>query len=78
MGKNIVQAQAWLEKYYPNSAPSKTTIKRWFADFKHGRTDTDDAKRTGRPNEAVISENIEKKKPENHPGQSQSEVARDS
>nr|XP_040579057.1 protein GVQW3-like [Lepeophtheirus salmonis] len=36
----------------------KTTIKRWFADFK--RTGTDDTERPGRPNEAIIPENIEK------------------
>nr|XP_040583488.1 protein GVQW3-like [Lepeophtheirus salmonis] len=60
MGKNTVQANVWLEKCYPDSAPSKTTIKRWFADIKRGRRDTDDAERPGRPNEEVISENIEK------------------
>ena len=45
MGKNTVQAQQWLEKCYPECAPSKTTICWWYADFKRGRTDTDDAKR---------------------------------
>nr|XP_040579897.1 uncharacterized protein LOC121128383 [Lepeophtheirus salmonis] len=60
MVKNTVQAQAWLEKCYPDSAPSKTTLKRWFADFKRGRTDIDDAERPGWPNGAVITENIEK------------------
>ena len=42
------------------SIKSTTTIKRRFADFKRGRTDTDDAERSGRTNEAVIPENIEK------------------
>jgi len=37
-------------------APSETTIKRWFADFKRGRSDTDDAERSGRPNAAVRPE----------------------
>ncbi|XP_055307605.1 histone-lysine N-methyltransferase SETMAR-like, partial [Sitodiplosis mosellana] len=60
MGKNTVQAEEWLQKCYPGSAPSIATIKRWFADFKRGRTDTDDAERSGRPNEAVIPENITK------------------
>ena len=41
--------------------PSETTIKRWFADFKRGHRDTDDAERSGRPNEAVTPENIKKK-----------------
>nr|XP_040570867.1 histone-lysine N-methyltransferase SETMAR-like [Lepeophtheirus salmonis] len=57
MGKNTVQA--CLGKCYPDSAPSKTTIKRWFADFKRGRTDLNDAERPGRPNEADIPVNIE-------------------
>lgn len=60
MGKNTVQAKQWLEKCYGDSAPSETTIKRWFADFKRGRRDTDDAERSGRPNEAVTPENIKK------------------
>ncbi|XP_055302592.1 histone-lysine N-methyltransferase SETMAR-like [Sitodiplosis mosellana] len=60
MGKNTDQAEEWLQKCYPGSAPSIATIKRWFADFKRGRTDTDDAERSGRPNEAVIPENITK------------------
>ena len=47
-----------------DSASSETTIKRWFADFKRGRRDTDDAERSGRPNEAVTPENM-KKNPQN-------------
>ncbi|XP_040581185.1 uncharacterized protein [Lepeophtheirus salmonis] len=39
---------------------SKTTLKRWFTDFKRSGTDIDDAERPGGPNEAVIPENIEK------------------
>ena len=59
MGKNTVQAhQQWLEKSYPDCAPSKTTIFRWYANFKHGRTDTNDAERSGRPKKAVTPENI--------------------
>ena len=59
MVKNTVQAKQWLEKCYGDSAPSETTIKRWFADFKCGRRDTDDAERKC-PNEAVTPENIKK------------------
>ena len=58
MGENTEQAQQWLRKCYPDCIPSKTTICRWYADFKRGRTDTNDAKRSGRPNEAVTPENI--------------------
>lgn len=57
MGKNTVQAQQWLEKRYPDSTPSKTTICRWYADFKRGRVDTNDAERSGRRIEAVTPEN---------------------
>ncbi|XP_050527885.1 protein GVQW3-like [Daktulosphaira vitifoliae] len=60
MAKNTVQAKKWLEKCYGESAPSDTTIKRWYAEFKRGRRDTDDAERSGRPNEAITPENIEK------------------
>ncbi len=58
MGKNTVQAQQLLEKCYSNSVPLKTTICPWYADFKYGCTDTNDAKCSGRPNEAVTPENI--------------------
>ena len=60
MKKNTVQAQKWLEKCYGDSAPSKTTICRWYAEFKRGRTDTEDAERSGRPNEVVTPETIKK------------------
>ena len=35
-------------------------IEKCFADFKRGRTNTDDAERSGRPNSVVIPENIKK------------------
>ncbi len=58
MGKNSGQAQQRLEKCYSNCCtPSKTTICRWYVDFKCGHTDTNDADRSGRPNEAVTQEN---------------------
>ena len=60
MKKSSVQAQQWLEKCYGDSAPSKTTICRWHAEFKRGRTDTEDAERSGRPNEVVTPETIKK------------------
>lgn len=58
MGKNTVTAKAWLDKCYPDSAPSKATVERWFAEFKRGRKDTEDAERSGRPKEVVIPENV--------------------
>ena len=60
MKKNTVQAQQWLENCYGDSAPSKTTICQWYAEFKRGHTDTEDADRSGRPNEVVTPENIKK------------------
>ncbi len=60
MGKNAVQAKQWLDKCYSDSTPSETTFKRWYADFKHGRTDTNDAEHSGHPNSAVVLKNTEK------------------
>ena len=39
MEKNTVQAKQSFDKCYSGSVPSETTVKRWYADFKHGRTD---------------------------------------
>ena len=66
--KNTVQAKQWLDKYYPNSAPLRQMVEKWFADFKRGRTNTDDAERSDRPNLAVVPEN--KKSPQNCFGRS--------
>ena len=35
-------------------------VKRRYADFKRGRTDTNDTERSGRPNSAVVQENTKK------------------
>ncbi|KYN08607.1 hypothetical protein ALC62_00410 [Cyphomyrmex costatus] len=55
MGKNTVQAKQWLDKCYSNSAPSEITVKRWYADFKRGRKNTNDTKRSGRPNSIKVA-----------------------
>lgn len=60
IGKNEMQTLEWLQKHHSTSAPSKTTVYRWFAEFKMGRTSTSDAPRSGRPNEATTPENIKK------------------
>ena len=49
MGKNTVQTKQWLDKCYSD-----------YADFKCGRTDTNDAEHSGHPNSAVIRENTKK------------------
>ena len=59
-GKKAVKAKQWLDKRYRDSAPGKSTIIDWYADFKRGCTNTDDAERCGRPKSAVVPENITK------------------
>ncbi len=58
--KNTVQATQWFEKCFSNSALSKTTVKRWYADFKRGCIDTNDVESSGRPNLEVVLENTKK------------------
>ena len=65
MGKNTVQARQWLDKCYSDSAPSETTVKRWYADFKCGRTDTNDPERSG----CLNSAGKHSKTPQTHFGQ---------
>ena len=60
MEKNTDQAKQWLDKCYLDSAPSKTMVKRWYADFKQGRIDTNDAECSCCPNSAVVPENTKK------------------
>lgn len=45
MGKNTVEAKAYVDKHYGDSAPGESTICDWYADFERGRTSTEDAKR---------------------------------
>ena len=52
MGKNTVEAKQWLNKRYGGSEPGKSTIIDWYAEFKRGRTNTDD-ERFGRPKSAI-------------------------
>ncbi|KOX73446.1 hypothetical protein WN51_14492 [Melipona quadrifasciata] len=63
MEENTVEAKRWLDKRYGDSAPGKSTIIDWYAEFKRGRTNTDDAERSGCPKSAVVPENI--KNPQN-------------
>ncbi|KAF8785126.1 Protein GVQW3 like protein [Argiope bruennichi] len=61
MGKNTVEAKQWLDKHYGDSVPGISTIIDWYAEFKHGRTSTDDVERSGRPQSAVVPKKIKKK-----------------
>ena len=58
MGKNTVEAKQWLDKRYGDSAPGKSTIIDWYVKFKRGRTNTDDAGRSGHPKSSVVPTNI--------------------
>ena len=58
--KNTVEAKAWLDKHYSDSAPGKSTVEKWFAKFKRGEMSIEDDARSGRPKEAVTDENIKK------------------
>lgn len=60
MGKSAKDAKIWLDTHYPGTAPGNSTVKHWYNEFKRGRTNTDDAERSGRPKEAVTPENIKK------------------
>ena len=60
MGKNTIQAKPWVDKYYLDSAPLETMVKRWCADFKCSCTATNDAECSGHPNLAVVLENTKK------------------
>ena len=60
MGKNIVKAKQWLDKRYGDSARGKSTIIDWYAEFKHGCTNTNDVERSVRSKSAVVPENITK------------------
>ena len=60
MEKNTIQAKQWLDKCYPDSAPSRQTVEKCYADFKLGLTNTDDAERSDPSNSSVVPENIKK------------------
>ena len=46
-------------KVYGDSSPSFSTIKKWAAEFKRGRTSLKDDPREGRPKSATTPEIIE-------------------
>ena len=55
-----VQIKAELEEFHGDSAPAFKTIYLWINEFKHGRTCTEDAARSGRPGEVTTKEVIKK------------------
>ena len=60
MRKNTIQAKQWLDKYYSDSAPSETMVKRWYADFKCSCTDINDAECSDHSNSTIVPENTKK------------------
>jgi hypothetical protein len=38
--KNTVEAKAWLDKHYTDSASAKSTVEKWLAKFKRGEMKT--------------------------------------
>jgi len=55
-GKSREEIQVELNDVYGEQSPSLATIKRWFNDFKAGRTSVVDMEKSGRPSE--INEKI--------------------
>lgn len=53
MGETSQKSLQWLQKCCPTSAPSKTTVYRWFSEFKMGGTGTEGAPRSVRPKEPI-------------------------
>ena len=45
-----------------DSVLSETTVKRWYADFKRGRIDTNVAERSGHTNSVVVPDHPTHKK----------------
>ena len=60
LGKNTEQAKEQLDKRFSDSASSEVVVYRLYANFKRGRTDTNDAETSGHPTSAVVSENTKK------------------
>ena len=58
--KNSVEAKLWLDKYYTDSAPLKSTIERRFEKIKRGEVNTEDDSFSGRPKKAVTNENYKR------------------
>jgi hypothetical protein len=58
--KNTVEAKAWLNKHYSDSALGKSTVENSSSKFKRGEMSIADDARSGRPKEAVTYENVKK------------------
>ena len=52
------ESVARLVAAFGDQAPSRSTVFRWFSEFKHGRTSLEDEERSGRPSCATTEEQI--------------------
>lgn len=59
-GLEFTDSHENLVKAFGDDAPSLRTVRRWFAEFKHGRQSFEDEPRSGRPREAVTPENVQR------------------
>ncbi|KAF7269991.1 hypothetical protein GWI33_017014 [Rhynchophorus ferrugineus] len=57
-GKSTVEAKTWLDAEVPDTAPGKSTIKDWYAKFRHGEMSTENGEHSEGPKEVVTDENI--------------------
>jgi hypothetical protein len=53
--KNTVEAKAWLDNHYSDSAARKVSVEKWFAKFKRGEMSIEDDARSGRAKEPKTS-----------------------
>jgi hypothetical protein len=56
--KNTIDAKAWLDKHYLDSAPAKSTVAKWFAKLKLGEMCIEGDAHSGRLKEAITDENL--------------------
>ena len=54
--KNVNQTKEKLDKYYGDSAPSIAMVKKWFTDFRCGRTSTNDAENVEKIHDMVLAD----------------------
>jgi len=59
VGLTLNEIHSKFIKVYGDSSPSFSTIKKWAAEFKRGRTSLEDDAREGRPKSATTPEIIE-------------------
>ncbi|KAF7278376.1 hypothetical protein GWI33_008505 [Rhynchophorus ferrugineus] len=60
MRKNTLEAITWFDAEFLDTAPGKSTIKAWYAKFRHGEISTEDGECSGRSKEVVTDVNIRK------------------